>query len=91
MMYNQDFANNLANNSIDVNIYRKKDPEQQYGGFGYAMNNLLRNIGNNMGRNNMFGGESFLPTGRPAQSPFNTIGSVGLPFIADMIWGNKYE
>ena len=78
-MYNQDFVNNLANSSIDVNVYRKKDPEQQYGGFGYAMNNLMRGIGSN----NIFPGGNM--------NPINGLFRVALPFTADMIWGNKYK
>ena len=76
---NNDLANRLTGNNgaIDVNIYRKKDPQQQYRGWGYALNNLMSE-------------HSTIGTGYN-QNLFGNIGQVGLPFVADLIWGNKYE
>jgi hypothetical protein len=79
--------------SVDVNLYRKKDPDQNYSGWGYALNNLMRNP-------NLLGGlrmpqESLIPQ----DNPMNRLGGlnggglaqVGLPFMADLIFGNKYR
>lgn len=102
---NNDLANRLTGNNgaIDVNIYRKKDPQQQYRGWGYALNNLMRNP--NLLNGGLFGNglnpitQSFLPQNSEHstigtgynQNLFGNIGQVGLPFVADLIWGNKYE
>ena len=93
-MYNEEFAAQLAGSEpIDINIYKKKDPEQDYSGFGYAMNNLFRKIGNGgLGSINPIktdGAETGY--GNPNGSYFGTIAQIGLPFAADLIWGNKYR
>ena len=73
---------------IDLNIYNKKDPAQDYNGWGYALNNLMRHP-------NLLGGmrfpqESFAPQ-EGQSNPFGGALSVGLPFMADLIYGNKYR
>lgn len=100
-----DLASRLAGNNgqIDINVYRKKDPDQQYKGWGYALNNLMRNP--NLLNGGLFGSglnintQSFLPQNSEnttigngyKQNLLGNIGQVGLPFVADLIWGNKYE
>ena len=93
-MFNEEFATQLAGKEpIDINIYKKKDPEQDYSGFGYAINNLFRKIGNG-------GLGSFDPIktegagigyGNTNGNYLGSMAQIGLPFVADLIWGNKYR
>ena len=83
-------AAQLANeNTLNLNVYKKKDPEQQYSGFGYALNNLMRN--------NPLSNISNYSSGLGYPSPMMGLGVIGnvlgagTNFLADMIWGNKYE
>lgn len=66
----------LTNN--DINQINQNDRDEEYKGFGYAMNNLLR------------GSSGILPNGNNS-NPLGNILNAGLPFLADLFYGNRYE
>lgn len=101
-LLSQDTQSNTTNSAInpmqiDLNLYKRKDPNQNYGGFGYALNNLLRNpYAQNMLSMPAGGGygerESFIPSGNePRYGLLGNVGRLGMPFMADVIYGNKYR
>lgn len=74
--------------NYNLNYTMKKDPNQDYSGFGYAMNNLLRSGALNNGLSGLFGGYgNSAPYSHDSQGMYSNL----TPFLADYFFGNKYR
>lgn len=76
--------------TYNINTTTKKDPEQDYSGFGYALNNLFRSGALNNGLGGLLGGNignNELVFGNNQQGMYSNL----MPFLADYFWGNKYR
>ena len=73
--------------NYNISYTTKKDPQQDYSGFAYALNNLFRSGALNNGLSGLLGMQQGQDIFSKQQSPYANL----FPLLADYFWGNKFR